>query len=230
MLSSRQGIQIGEVAGHVIKIDPIAFGILTLYALYSLQPIGAGIAFVLAAFVAILVHELGHALTIGRLLRAPSEVVIGFGGVTWSNAWRSARHQFLISIAGPIAGFALGLVVWGVAQLLEFEKYGPWPWDFGYYNGPPWILFLSFVIWMSAAWGILNLLPAVPLDGGQALRALLIDRGMQQARARRITRRIGLFVAVAGGVYFLQHGMMVGAMVMLWIAITNYEETRVDGW
>jgi Zn-dependent protease len=222
-----QGILIGRIADHEIRIDPMAFGILALYAFFQIQPPGIAIAFILAAFFSILIHELGHAFAIGRLLHEGSEVTIGFGGVTRSFGARTARQQFLISIAGPFAGVALGVAAWGVAGVQNLW-FGPLPWDV-YRDSPP-TFFLFFTIWMSAAWGILNLLPVVPLDGGQALRALLIDRGMHRGRARRFTRRLSMVVAAAAAIYFLQADELVGTLVMVWILFENYEETRIDGW
>ena len=66
--------------------------------------------FVLAGFISILVHELGHALTVRKFGLSPAITLIAFGGYASFPAGRLTRKQsFLVTAAGP-----------GVQCLLEF--------------------------------------------------------------------------------------------------------------
>ena len=68
--------------------------------------------FMLAGFVSILVHELGHALTI-RKFGLPTEITLhGFGGYAIYPPNRLTRIQsFLVTAAGPGLQLALGLLL-----------------------------------------------------------------------------------------------------------------------
>jgi Zn-dependent protease len=115
-------------------------------------------AWVAVVFVSVLVHELGHA-TAARYFGSPAQIMLyGFGGLTahrpMSNPWRSIA----VSLAGPFAGFALAAVTFGVAVTLP-----PLP-------GIVEALF-QFLLFVNVGWGIINLLPVLPLDGGQVARS-----------------------------------------------------------
>ena len=90
-------------------------------------------------------------------------------------------------------------------------------------------MLLSHLVWINLALSVLNLLPAVPLDGGRALRALLVVGGMQAFRSRRLTRRLGLAIAAAGTWFGFSQGMPILGIVMLWILFTNVEEAFAEG-
>ncbi len=109
-------------------------------------------------FIAVLVHELGHALIARAFGGSPAIELIAFGGQTTSQALPRFRH-LAMALAGPLASFALGFVALGAYRLM----------------GPVGVTKLVFqqVFVTTFGWGILNLVPVWPLDGGQVLRSLL---------------------------------------------------------
>lgn len=119
------------------------------------------VLFVLAGFISVLVHELGHALT-ARSFGAHSAITLqAFGGYAAYSGVRMSRWQsFIVTAAGPAIQIMLGLAV----LLLTRSISGLSPQGF---------YFLNILMWISFAWAILNLLPVVPLDGGQMLNAAL---------------------------------------------------------
>jgi hypothetical protein len=69
--------------------------------------------FVLAGFISILVHELGHALTARKFGAYSSIVLQAFGGIAQHSGVRLSRPQsFAVTAAGPLLQIALGLAVW----------------------------------------------------------------------------------------------------------------------
>jgi stage IV sporulation protein FB len=142
--------------------------------------------FLLAGFVSILVHELGHALT-ARKFGARSEIVLqAFGGYAAYSGARLTRPQsFAVTAAGPAVQIVLGLA------LLQVLRYLP---DLN----PNMLYFLKILVWISLVWAILNLLPVLPLDGGQMLNAIL---GPQRIR---ITLWTTIIVSVAAGLLALR--------------------------
>ena len=142
--------------------------------------------FLLAGFISVLVHEMGHALT-GRAFGARAEVSLhGFGGVArFSGGWFSRKRDFLVTAAGPGAQLLLALAIWlAIPDLTHLRSVAGYFWN------------ELFAI--SVFWAVLNLLPVFPLDGGQMLRAVL-----GPAR-ERITLWISIVVAIAVAVLMLK--------------------------
>jgi stage IV sporulation protein FB len=119
------------------------------------------VLFVLAGFFSVLVHELGHALTARRYGANPYIVLQAFGGyAAYSGVRMSRKQSFLITAAGPAIQIALGLAMLGVLKVVPpMNSYGEY--------------FLDVLMFISFFWAIINLLPVVPLDGGQMLDAVL---------------------------------------------------------
>lgn len=119
------------------------------------------VLFVLAGFISVLVHELGHALT-ARSFGAHSAITLqAFGGYAAYSGVRMSRWQsFLVTAAGPAIQIVLGIaVLFLIRSVPGLSMEGRY--------------FLKTLMWISFAWAILNLLPVVPLDGGQMLNAAL---------------------------------------------------------
>jgi Zn-dependent protease len=142
--------------------------------------------FLLAGFISLLVHELGHALT-ARKFGARSEIVLqAFGGYAAYSGVRLTRPQsFAVTAAGPAVQIVLGFV------LLQLLPHLP---DMN----PNMAYFLRILVWVSLVWAVLNLLPVLPLDGGQMLNAIL---GPQRIR---ITLWTTILVSVAAGLLAFQ--------------------------
>jgi Zn-dependent protease len=134
------------------------------------------VAWIAIVFASVLVHELGHA-TMGLAFGLQPQIDLhGMGGTTsWAPAPALATwKRIAITLAGPGAGFAAAALV----------RYGIGPAAF------PDTKLGTFVyvelLAVNFEWGILNLLPMLPLDGGnvmaQALNALTGGRGERPAR------------------------------------------------
>lgn len=129
-----------------------------------------GIEFLLVwiacVFVSILVHELGHVL-MGRLFGTQGHIVLySFGGLAVGSSDLSSRWQRIaVYFAGPLAGFVLfGLVL--LAELAFFSGTAEPP-------TPLVASALTDLIVINLWWGLVNLLPILPLDGGQISRDFL---------------------------------------------------------
>ena len=171
------------------------------------------VLFVLAGFISILVHELGHALT-ARRFGAYSEITLhAFGGLAAYSGVRLTRLQsFLVTAAGPAIQLLLGLAVWYMIPPLS-----PRLSDQAYF-------FLRDLMVISIYWAVLNLLPVYPLDGGQMLHAAL---GPQRIRT---TLWVTIIVAVAVGLYMLErkYGFVFPLLlgIFAWQAYQKLQETR----
>jgi len=128
-------------------------------------------------FVGVLLHELGHAVAARRLGFAPEITLHMMGGLT---SWRPTRF------AGPAVGIAIG-----IAALVARH---------GGLAAPATVTgrVLDFAVWVNLGWGVLNLLPVLPLDGGSivatAATALLGRRGRIGARVLSVVLTVALAV------------------------------------
>ncbi len=160
-------------------------------------------------FLSILLHELGHGLRARREGVEIEEITLWlFGGVArFRGEFPSAGAELRIAIAGPAVSLVLGLASVGIAWAgLPDAIDGVASW-LGYIN----LMLLAF-----------NLLPALPLDGGRILRAILWHARKDFAWATRIAARAGqLFgvAMVAGGLVLV---VLVGAFSGAWLAFIGW--------
>lgn len=117
---------------------------------------------ILIVFISILLHELGHAIFSNYYGRKPSIELLWSGGVTISSRYTllSYPKEILISIAGPLVGFIFGGIL-----ILLVQITGPFQ-----NQMLSWIM--KQLIWVNIGWGIFNLLPILPLDGGSIMQNL----------------------------------------------------------
>ena len=197
------------------------------------------LVWIAALWLSILVHELGHAFAM-RMYGIRSRIVLyHFGGLAISDSfgsWDGARRgrveprdQIVISLAGPLAQLSLALIVWliGLQLGVPMELSG---WinritggEIGATNIPSSMVIYGLfdaILYPSTAWAILNLIPILPLDGGQVMRS-----GLMLSRARdpmRIAHIVSIGVGALMGMYFIQSGQMFGVMFLLF-AVNNWQ-------
>jgi Zn-dependent protease len=146
-------------------------------------PIIGIVSWALVVFVSVLVHELGHAV-VGRSLGAKPQVFLrGLGGVTLNPLPRRLTpfENIKLSLAGPLAGLLPGALALAllIATNPAAAAYASDPrlWlrlVMGYLDGrTPFESLLFSFVQTGFFWTILNLLPVLPLDGGQVLASAL---------------------------------------------------------
>ena len=180
-----------------------------------------------AVFVSILIHELGHALAARSYGWEPWITLHGFGGLaSYRPTSRSPRRQILISLAGPGAGFLFAAVVVGFIAASGHRVEFAWP-DFvlpvrfELFASPNLNLILYFLLFINIFWGLVNLLPIYPLDGGhisQEVFQLVNPRdGLRQSLW------LSIIVAVGAGVLaWTRLGDQFLAIFCAYLAYTSY--------
>jgi stage IV sporulation protein FB len=177
------------------------------------------LAWIFVVFVSVLVHELGHAV-VGRLFGGRPEIRLeAFGGVTFPQfrTRPGPARQFILSFAGPVAGLLLGAAAYALAGTLPPERGSITAWIMGQF------------IAVSLIWAIFNLLPILPLDGGNMLLAFIegVRRRPSVALASWIS--VGTSLAVAGLVTW---AMGPDPFLLLWLglfAFQNVQRARAVG-
>ena len=125
------------------------------------------VALIVAFFICVLLHELGHSLTARRYgVRVPRILLLPIGGMAqFDRIPRKPSQELLITIAGPAVNFLIAallfLAVWrGLINTEDVPKYS--------------VNNLIDELWFwNLVMGIFNLLPIFPMDGGRILRATL---------------------------------------------------------
>jgi len=186
--------RLGRIFGFPVEIN-LSF-LLLLALVFVVYGGFAGVLVVGIAFASVLLHELGHALVARRLGVHVSGIELSFfgGAAKMVQMPRSADHEIAIAAAGPavslmLAGVGLGL---GVATQSEF---------------------IAQIGWINLVIAGFNLIPALPMDGGRILRALLTRR-MDFVRATDIAVQVARVVAIA----FVVLGLAWHAYQLLFLA------------
>jgi len=164
-----------SVLGVPVRVHPMFWLVTLLLGLSGGGDPERMICWVAAVFISILVHELGHALTAKAHGWQPRISLHGFGGLAaYQPTYRSPSAQILITLAGPCAGFALaGFILAAVVasgHAVQFHSY-VLP-VFEPFDSFELTLLVSDLLFVNIFWGLVNLLPIFPLDGGQIAREL----------------------------------------------------------
>ncbi len=193
---------------------------------------------VAVVFVSILVHEFGHATLQRAYGGHPWITLYSFGGLASCNDCdRSPWRQIVISLAGPVAGFIFAGIVVGIllgsGHLLGFElSWSPvnWlPFDLTYalqHNkyGPV-DLVVGDLLFVNIMWGLLNLLPVYPLDGGRIARELFT---IGHPRAGIVlSLMLSICVAILLALYALMHEQTYTALMFGLLALGNFQTLQM---
>jgi Zn-dependent protease/predicted transcriptional regulator len=195
-------IRLGRIAGIPIGLHYSWLIIATLITLSLASHFGetnpewaTGVVWASALVTAILffgslvAHELSHAVVArSRGLPVRSITLFALGGVAQiERDPGSAKTEFRMAIAGPIASLVIGFACMAAAYAMGWSVEGRAP-------GP----LAAILGWLGSINVILagfNLLPGYPLDGGRVLRAILWGWFGDADRATRTAATVGQVVA-----------------------------------
>ncbi len=161
---------------------------------------------VVAGFISVLIHELGHTFLQRKFGARPQIILYAMGGLAVPDRGFTRTQHIIISLGGPLLQIAVGLAA---RELLRHSSG----------DSMPVVVFLFSFQWISIAWGLLNLLPIYPLDGGQVLRGILGPQREKQAYL------VGMVLAVGLGIYVLTrpHPSVWNAMMCGLLAWDNFQ-------
>ncbi|RMF41151.1 MAG: site-2 protease family protein [Planctomycetota bacterium] len=176
------------------------------------------VAFILAIFFCVVLHEFGHA-TAAAMYGIPTAdiTLLPIGGVARLRRMPdNPLHELVIALAGP----AVNVVIAGALLV---------PWMFGVAVGraaPGVGIGTDFIEQLIAAnifLVVFNLLPAFPMDGGRVLRGFLAMR-MGQYRATQIAARVGRWMALGFAILSLVSGHLILLLIAAFIFFAGTAE------
>lgn len=218
-------IRLGKVIGIPIELNYSWFAIfflifwsLAFYLFPSAYPrlhpsvywIMGGTATILF-FASLIFHELSHSYVSQRYgMKVDRIVLFLFGGVSETfQEMPSAKAEFWVAIAGPLASFFLAIAFLGGGVLSRM-----WTPLVPVAVVMEWLGFINIVL------GVFNLLPGFPLDGGRVLRSIIWYFSKNQRTATRIASRTGQFFAgmlMFWGFFRLFGGNFVGGIWLIFL-------------
>lgn len=208
-----------SVFGFPVRVHPL-FWLIALLLGSASNDILQIVLWIAVVFFSILVHELGHAFAFRRF-GVRSHIVLHAGGglaipesVSWGGGYASVApspgQQIFISLAGPFAGFLLAALVLAGVVLTGGSVFTTWL--FGVLPLPLTAALafdnamvrevVSLLLWVNIFWGLINLLPVFPLDGGHVLRNILIQTDPRGGV------RLSLWVSVVTGALIALAGFL----------------------
>lgn len=233
--------QLGRIAGIPLQFH-WSFLLVGLWLLYDSWEPGYGVRWdnfqwlliwVGTVFLAVLLHELGHALIARRWNIETQKIVlypIG-GGAFLERMPEDPWQEVSIALAGPAVNFLLAAVLfpviwWGGNENLNllFQFFLNPQGNIIIFDAATWEYLIVVFFLLNLLLGVFNLIPAFPLDGGRVLRAVL-SKYFTRTKATIIAGRVGMFGAallLAAAVYFSDIVFGIGAVfvfILAWVEI-----------
>lgn len=187
-------VSLGRIAGIPVHVSPSWFLVAAVITVgfagiveRFLPDIGTGkyvVSFLFAVllYASVLIHELSHALTARRVgLRVHGITLHFIGGHTeFDRSAPTPRRDIIVSAAGPLASLLIAGIGFGASILVD-HPIGEF-------------LLIELAI-ANGLVGAFNLLPALPLDGGHILRAIVWAITGDENKGTVIAARCGQLLA-----------------------------------
>jgi stage IV sporulation protein FB len=231
-----------SIAGVQVRVHPL-FWLVALLLGSSGALIEIPI-WIFVVFASVLIHEFGHAMAF-RFYGMRSQILLhAMGGLTipeaapWGTGWASVapspKQEIVISLAGPFSGFLFAVFIMLVSvfaggSLLTSKLFGFLPLPLTAimpFGGTILSIFISMLLWVNIFWGLFNLLPVYPLDGGQVARNILIHYDPMDGVRKSLWVSVitGGLLAIAGFVVF--HSVYIALLFGL-LAFQSYQSLQV---
>ncbi len=186
----RSGWRVGSILGIPLFLDTSWFAILLLVTfVYGSNPQwqeawGAiawviGLAMALLLFGSVLLHELGHSVVAqSQGIQVNSITLFLFGGIAAIDRESKTPGQaFQVAIAGPAVSFAIFVLLTLLSRLLPLPL--------------PIAVLFGNVAQINLVLTLFNLIPGLPLDGGQVLKAAVWKATNSRIKGVRWAARSG---------------------------------------
>jgi len=231
-----------SIAGIPVRVHPLFWLIAILFG-----SAGGSLLFVpiwvFVIFISILIHELGHAFAFRRYGQR-SHIVLHIGGgltipesVSWGGGWASVAlsrgQEIFISLAGPFAGFLFAAIIitsvlltGGSVATYHLLGFIPLPLvALIPYGGALLGTLVQQLLWVNIFWGLINLVPVQPLDGGNVARNIFLqyDPWDGVRKALWLSVIAGSLVALVGLIAFRSLYM---ALLFGFLAYQSYQSVQ----
>jgi Zn-dependent protease len=214
--------KVGEIAGIAIRIHA-TFLLLIGWMLFlyyvegvSTRATAFGLALIATVFAIVVVHELAHALMARHFgIRTRDITLLPIGGIASLERMPERPGQELaVALVGP----AVNIVLAGVLALGVLAFHGSLDISEATTIGGA---FATQLVWINLGLAAFNLLPAFPMDGGRALRALLSIK-LGRERATDVAALLGKVFAVGMAIVGIMYNPLLALIaVVVWFGASQ---------
>jgi len=209
-------LHLGSIGGTSIDVD-ISFifvaGLWVANEYQQTRDLKVALLWAPVLFISVLIHEFAHAAMIAVFGYGSSAIVLGgMGGATYNQRKARPWHDLLISVAGPISSFLLAFGALVLANKVDFFR-----------RDPMLRQFMPILIFANVAWGIFNLVPVSPLDGGHATRSFF-KMFLRDRTAFIISVWIAIVVGTGVVLFGIRAGQYFVAILLGWYVYLNFQQ------
>lgn len=216
--------KIGSLFGIPLFLDPLWFIILTFVTLnFGLNYLqwgnvlagSAGLVMALLLFGSVVLHELGHSIVArSQGIKVNSITLFLFGGIAAIEEESKTPGEALqVAIAGPSVSIALFVLLTLLSYILPTSSLAS--------------LMMGDLARINLILALFNLIPGLPLDGGQIFKAAVWkvtgDRFLAVHWAARAGQILGWLAIAAGAALEFSTGELVGG---LWLVLLGWFGVR----
>ncbi len=206
--AGRKGLVSFTLFGFPITIHASFLIVVLLLGYSGRTGVNGALAWLVIVTVSVIVHELGHAFVAAPAGGEPRiDLYMLAGLTTWKPQRASRGRRVAVSVAGPLTGVAFGIVLLFAYTSLDLtaDTFAE--------------RILGFAVFANLAWGVLNLLPMLPLDGGQVLYALMPGPDERTRLRRAAAASLGVAAVVAFAAIAFDEPF--GAVLVIFFAAGN---------
>lgn len=158
----------------------------------DLSHILTAVGFILVLFLCVTLHEYGHALAARRYgIKTKHITLLPIGGIALLEKMpEKPAQELIVALAGPLVNFVIAAVL-----MIYLYASGQPLFATQFTSLPTADNFIQNLLKINLVLAVFNLIPAFPMDGGRALRAILALK-LNRVLATRIAARIGQFIAI----------------------------------
>lgn len=221
----QSGWRIGSLFGIPLLIDSSWFFILALVtyrygSLWRQEDWGtnvawiAGFAMALLLFASVLLHELGHSLVArSQGIKVSSITLFLFGGIaSIEQESKTPSQAFQVAIAGPAVSFGLFVVLALGRSVLPLPE--------------PAVAIVTDLAGINLVLALFNMIPGLPLDGGQVLKAAIWRITGNRLTGVRWSARFGQWLSWGAILFSISLFLMSFNPFVLWIALLGWFGVR----
>lgn len=218
------GWRIGSLFKIPLFLDPLWFVILGLATLnfgFAYMEWGtvlawsAGLVMALLLFSSVLLHELGHSLVArSQGIKVNSITLFFFGGIAAiEEESKTPGQAFQVAIAGPSVSIALFVLLTLLSQLLPLSS--------------PASVMAADLARINLVLALFNLIPGLPLDGGQVLKAAVWKVTGNRFQAVHWAAKAGQILGYCAIAFGIAVDWFTGQLVNgLWIVLLGWFSIR----
>ncbi|MGJ3252864.1 MAG: site-2 protease family protein [Elainellaceae cyanobacterium] len=221
----QSGWRIGSIFGIPLYLDSSWFFILALFTLGygsawqsegwgTLTTWAAGFVMTLLLFGSVLLHELGHSLiALSQGINVTSITLFLFGGVaSIDQESKTPGKAFQVAIAGPAVSFGLFIILTLAYQFLPFSSLGA--------------EIVKNLANINLILSLFNMIPGLPLDGGQVLKAGIWKATGSRLKGIRWAARVGQILGWAAIIIGIGLYLVYFSLGLLWISLLGWFGVR----